>query len=70
MPDPVLSAQRNLRGRIDRFKATTEWQERKIEDAKECLETGRYRLGEDFMMQAERPDLYDIQPRTEASKQA
>lgn len=61
VPDPILSAQRNLRDRIEAFnpgRGLTPFEELQVEKAREALSSGLYRLGEEFMLMAERSDLF------------
>ena len=61
-PDPAASARRNLAQRIEDFRpqrVLTPFEERSIELARECLDSGQYRLGEEYMHKAQRADVFD-----------
>ena len=58
-PDPLESARRNLLERIERMTNLSPWQAKRLLRAREWLDKGEYRKGEDHMAATERPDLYD-----------
>lgn len=63
MPDPIVSARRNLTERIEAFEKTLKrepspFEERNIELAKGCLLLGQYRQGEEYVHRAERSDMF------------
>lgn len=58
------TARRNLAQRVERFldgaadRPLTQWETDLLCRVLALLKTGHYRVGEDVMMQVERPDLY------------
>ena len=58
-PDHLESARRNLLERIERMINPSPWQAKRLLRAREWLDKGEYRKGEDHMAATERPDLYD-----------
>lgn len=58
------TARRNLAQRIERFldgagdRPLTQWETELVCRVLALLKTGQHRVGEDVMMQVERPDLY------------
>lgn len=60
----AATAKRNLAQRIERFldaagdRPLTQWESDLLCSAMALLKTGQHRVGEDVLMQVERPDVY------------
>lgn len=68
-PDPKESAARNLRDRIYRFapddlaaSMLSDYEAEQLRKARLCLREGLYPQGEQYMLQAERSDLWAPKP--------
>lgn len=69
-PDHLESARRNLLERIERMTNPSPWQAKRLVRAREWLDKGEYRKGEDHMAATERPDLYDPDHKKDQSSES